>query len=97
MRREYLAHGVQSDRVVAIPCSRAAGAVSSAPGPSIDVLFLGRLTRAEGRGCSGPCRLASTITGRSVTLTVAGDGPERERLDALAASTELSGEFSGLG
>jgi len=96
MRREYLAHGVGSDRVVAIPLfARSPERVVSA-GTSIDVLFLGRLTPLKGGDLIvRAAHRVNEILGRSVTLTVAGDGPERARLDALATRLGVRATFPG--
>ena len=95
MRREYLAHGVRPDRTVTIPLF-AAATVSSTAGDPIDVIFLGRLTRLK--GCDAlvqGIRGASDRLGRRLTLTIAGEGPERDALERLAASLDVPATFAG--
>jgi len=98
MRGEYLAHGVPDDRVHAIPlfaCPPAApaGAVAA----TVDVVFLGRLTTLKGPGVLlDAARAASGILGRTISMTLAGEGPEREPLQRIAKTMNgISAEFPG--
>ena len=96
MRREYLAHGVQSDRVVAIPLFSRPSAVERAGAGSIDVLFLGRLTALKGGDVLiRAVHRASDLLCRPVTVTLAGEGPERRHLEQLAGRLNVSARFTG--
>ena len=69
---------------------------ASTSGDPIDVIFLGRLTRLKGCGpLVQAVRRASDRMGRVVTLTIAGEGPERQSLERLAASLDVRATFPG--
>jgi glycosyltransferase involved in cell wall biosynthesis len=90
MRDEYLRHGIAPTqvRVVPLPCE-----TDPDPAPPVlrartdRVLLVGRLTPLKGGdvlvAAIGP---ASRTLGRQLQLVVAGEGGERPRLEALAAS-----------
>jgi glycosyltransferase involved in cell wall biosynthesis len=79
MRREYLRHGVDGDRVQTIPLF-APPAIPQAARTN-DVLFLGRMTDLKGADLLlAACREGSRILARTVTLTAAGEGPLRAGL-----------------
>ena len=102
MRREYLKYGLAEDRVHAIPLFAAEGGAPAAPaGPSIDVLFLGRLTTLK-----GPQELLRAVGDTSVRsgrgplrVVIAGDGQARHALERQARELEgrrpISVEFTG--
>jgi glycosyltransferase involved in cell wall biosynthesis len=110
MRREYERHGVNPDRVHLAPLPNphpveadwaevdgaertAAGARAAVPSKFI---FLGRLTKLKGVAeLLRAIPLAEKQLGRPLALTVAGDGPERKRLEDLAAQNRLRVEFAG--
>jgi glycosyltransferase involved in cell wall biosynthesis len=95
MRDEYLRAGVSADRLAAIPLFTDLTARDSILGRTarvIDVLFLGRMTRLK-----GPEVLLRAIAARApdARVTFAGDGPERPRLQQLAASLGVRARFPG--
>lgn len=96
MRDEYIAHGVPSGRVHAIPLF-AETASAAARGAPVDVLFLGRMTDLK-----GPSLLleavgdAAAILGRRVSVVMAGEGPLRLALQRAAAKMPLvAADFPG--
>ena len=71
-----------------------------ARGPSsgpLEVLVLGRLVPEKGQALLLEAVAALTRAGRDVRLSVVGDGPDRERLEALARRLGIAGEthFAG--
>jgi glycosyltransferase involved in cell wall biosynthesis len=99
MRAEYLRAGLPHDRVHAIPLFAPPHAWSNqfAEGPRpIDVVFLGRMTPLKGPGVLiAAAALAAVRLGRRVSVVLAGDGPERDRLSALAAPRGVDARFAG--
>ncbi len=92
MREEYIRHGFPADRLVKVPFWVSGLAVPTESGPAIGpdeplrLLFLGRCEIVKGGGVlleSLPA-LASRL-GRRVELTLAGEGPQRDRWRALAS------------
>lgn len=59
------------------------------------ILFAGRLTEAKGAGVAIRACALLRDRGLPVTLDVAGDGPERKRLEALAAELKAPARFHG--
>ncbi|PYR95036.1 MAG: hypothetical protein DMF84_03335 [Acidobacteria bacterium] len=95
MRDEYMRAGVSADRVAAIPLFTslmAPRSIVQRSARAIDVLFLGRMTRLK-----GPEVLLRAITtyAPDACATFAGDGPERPRLQQLAASLGIRARFPG--
>jgi glycosyltransferase involved in cell wall biosynthesis len=97
MRGEYVAHGVAPDRIQAIPLFAAEPSRPAPGGPTLDVLFLGRMTELK-----GPALLLDALTrasralGRRLSVVMAGEGPLRERLrDAAAEIAGLDATFPG--
>jgi glycosyltransferase involved in cell wall biosynthesis len=95
MRVEYVRAGLKADRVTAIPLFSeltAAGPVVERAARVTDVLFLGRMTPLK-----GPEVLLRGIAERvpDARVTFAGDGPERLRLQHLAASLGVRPRFPG--
>lgn len=97
LRAEYERHGVAPGRIVDDPLF--ASDLPSAPAPlprTFRVAFLGRMTALKGGDVLlRAVALASRTLGASVPVTLAGDGPERERWSALAASLRVQAEFPG--
>jgi glycosyltransferase involved in cell wall biosynthesis len=87
MRHEYTAHGVEADRVHAIPLFtpptlERRERATSRPQASIDVLFLGRMTPLKGADVLlDACAVAARHLGRTIHLVLAGEGPLRSALD----------------
>jgi glycosyltransferase involved in cell wall biosynthesis len=97
MRGEYVAHGVGADRVHAIPLFAAPPAAQPARDPSVDVLFLGRMTNLKGPSVllEAVDRAAKTI-GRRVSVVMAGEGPLRAPLRERARLlTGVDADFPG--
>lgn len=97
MRGEYLAHGVATDRVHAIPLFAAPPPAQPACDPSVDVLFLGRMTNLKGPSVllEAVDRAAKTL-GRRVSVVMAGEGPLRAPLRERARLlTRVDADFPG--
>lgn len=97
MRGEFMTHGVAAERVHAIPLFVADAMRDASAEPSIDVLFLGRMTALK-----GPSRLldalkrTARVLGRRMSVVMAGEGPLREALrDAAAETPGLDATFPG--
>jgi glycosyltransferase involved in cell wall biosynthesis len=99
MRAEYLRAGVAPERVHAIPLfapPHVAGTWDPDGPRAIDVVFLGRMTPLKGPGVLiEAAARASARLGRRISVVLAGDGPERERLAASAASLGVDARFPG--
>jgi glycosyltransferase involved in cell wall biosynthesis len=99
MRDEYLRAGIAPARVHAIPLFAPphAGSGTSEQDPrSIDVVFLGRMTTLKGPDILVEAAgHAAARLGRPLVVVFAGEGPERERLRALAASCDIDARFPG--
>src|SRR5262249_23731626 len=99
MADEYRAHGVPEDRLHQIPLFPTGATADSAPTPRPGagrVLMVGRLYPEK-----GACLLVAAVDravaqrGRPLRLVVAGNGPDRPRMEALAARRGLPAEFHG--
>ncbi len=99
MRREYERHGVKPENIQVAALPNPQGAKFHSPartGSGGNLLFLGRLTKLKGAGhLLRAIPLAEKTLGRPLAVTVAGDGPERGRLEALARSRQVAAEFTG--
>ena len=100
MRREYERHGVKPEKiqVAALPNPNERRELHPAArtGQRGKLLFLGRLTKLKGAAeLLRAIPLAEKQLGRSLQLTVAGDGPERGNLQKSAAKNGLLAEFPG--
>ena len=100
MRNEYLRHGVSADRVHLAPLPLADSNVdvslSHPESPRGRILFMGRLNKSKGGHYLIPAiASASRKLGQSLVLTVAGDGPERRKLENQAEQLEVAAEFVG--
>jgi glycosyltransferase involved in cell wall biosynthesis len=97
---EYARHGVAGDQLHLAPLPPT-GIVADAEPPSPAartdrVLLMGRLTALKGGHCLiEAIREASQVLGRSLTLTVLGDGPERRRLEDACRRHGVAAEFPG--
>lgn len=94
MRSEYLRHGLAAERVHTVGLFVEPVAADpdeerdrgTAPASPVSLLFVGRLDPLKGvRVLLGALPRVVRRLGRPVRLDVAGDGPERERLTALAS------------
>ena len=100
MREELENHGVDRGRlsVLRLPLPDAASISAPTPRtlPPSDILFVGRLVDVKGGDyLVRALAEAERKLNRKLKLTVAGDGPERGRLEALARSCGLEAEFLG--
>lgn len=100
MRSEFERHGVSPDRigVAALPNPAAEQAPSRSPSANLPnrLLFLGRLTKLKGGSqLLRAIPLAERKLGRRLSLTVAGDGPERSGLQATARRKNIDCTFTG--
>lgn len=100
MYREFQRNGVPADRLYLVPLpieGSLAGASAPPPKPlGYRLLFVGRLV--DVKGVSHLLRampLAAAKLQRPLTLTIAGDGPERGPIEDLARQLGLSVEFAG--
>ena len=100
MRREFQAHGVASNKVHLVPLPNPdegqSGYVRGPTAPAGRILFIGRLTKLKGVGHLLPAiSMAARQLDRPLSLTVAGDGPERAKLERLAEKFGVSARFVG--
>lgn len=104
MRTEYLRHGFEESRVVCVPYGgdRTATLPVEAPREIRGALvFVGRLERLKGvHVLLDALPSIAARAGRSVSLTVLGDGPERVRLEEqarriMSADTRIAVQFEG--
>jgi glycosyltransferase involved in cell wall biosynthesis len=97
MRREYVRHGVDAERVVANPLFATVMPTNAGPAPAeFRVLFLGRMTSLKGGDVLiRAAALASAQLGAVVSVTLAGDGPSRAAWEALSISLQVSATFPG--
>jgi glycosyltransferase involved in cell wall biosynthesis len=100
MRGEYRCHGIEEERLRLAPLFPPG--YRPDPSPPHDrpatgrVLLVGRLTREKGGDfLIEAVRLARQRTRRDLSLLVAGDGPERDRLEALARRRDAPAQFLG--
>lgn len=82
MRNEFAAHGIARERLHTIPLfAEASPLAASRQGDLIDVLFLGRMTPLKGSHLLAPALgSAASRLGRTISVVLAGEGPERARL-----------------
>ena len=98
MRAEYLRAGIAQERVHAIPLFAPPhlGRDTSESARPIDVVFLGRMTPLKGPAVLiDAASHASARLRRRVSVVFAGEGPERDRLSARAASRGVDARFVG--
>lgn len=105
MYQEYQRHGVGPDHLhhdrlhlVRLPVEEPL-ARATAPRPEIrdySILFVGRLMDVKGVShLLHALPLASKMLGYPLRLTIAGDGPDRAKLEELARRLGLAAEFAG--
>lgn len=100
MRREMARHGVSAGKLHLVPLPATEVIPESlppAPKPlGGNILFVGRLTAVKGADyLIRAIALAACRTGMPLHLTIAGDGPERHRLEDLAGQLGVAVEFAG--
>lgn len=100
MYHEYQQHAVSPDRLHLVPLpidEGDAGAPVHRPSAQRDrILYVGRLINVK--GVSHLLRavpLAARKLGRSLSLTIAGDGPDRAKIEELARQLGLTVKFAG--
>ena len=98
MRREYVRHGCEATRVhvnALFPTCAGDAGVSAAPGDP-HVVFLGRMTTLKGGDLLiRAVDRARSRLGRSIRLTMIGDGPQRPGWEALAGRLRVPCTFTG--
>ena len=100
MQAEYQRHGIDPARLHLVPLP-APDSIPLLAGPEQKVpqgriLFVSRLTRLKGGDyLIRAIAQASTKLGQPLHLTVAGDGPERSNLEALAHKLGIAAKFVG--
>jgi glycosyltransferase involved in cell wall biosynthesis len=100
MSREYQQHGVSPDRLHLVPLpTTGSHPGATAPRPrALDhrILFVGRLIDVKGVDhLLRAIPLAIQKLGHPLGLTIAGDGPERSKIEAAARRLGLTVEFAG--
>lgn len=100
MRQEIEQHGVPPDRVRLVPLPMTSNIPGAAPPvarrPQGRILFLGRLVDVKGAGhLIRALPEAAKRLGRTLTLTVAGDGVDREKVRKLASECNVQIEITG--
>jgi len=100
MYREYQQHGASPDRLHLVPLpidEIHSGATAPRPSGQLDrIMYIGRLI--DVKGVSHLLRaipLAARKLGRPLHLTIAGDGPDRGKIEDLARQLGLTVEFAG--
>jgi glycosyltransferase involved in cell wall biosynthesis len=100
MYSEYLRHGVSRDQLRLVPLPLADGTVDDLrPAPKVPqgrILFVGRLTDLKGVDfLLRAIPSAAAELGKRLSVTVAGDGPECAKLQALADEINVAVNFAG--
>jgi glycosyltransferase involved in cell wall biosynthesis len=99
MQREYLRHGVRPDRLYLAPLPASEMAPEIPPerrAQEGSLLFVGRLTDMKGVGhLIHAIPSAARRLQRDLVLTIAGDGPDRGRLEEMARRSGIQVEFTG--
>ena len=99
MYREFEQHGISRDKLQLVPLpidSTLPTTPLVSKTPEGRLLFVGRLTDLKGvRHLLEAIQIAVEKVGRSLTLTIAGDGPERVRLQEFARRHGVAAEFVG--
>jgi glycosyltransferase involved in cell wall biosynthesis len=100
MRAEYLRHGVPDDRVPVLHLPPPGVTRDPAPPAARSVpdhlVMAGRLTQLKGAALLlDALPRASRELGRSLSLTILGDGPQRGSLEARARALGIAAKFTG--
>lgn len=99
LRDEYRRHGIAAERIHCVPLFPTGSAHVAAPAPrqrSGMVLFIGRLTDIKGCHLAiDAVHAASALLASPLELVVAGDGPERSRLENQARRLGARVRFVG--
>lgn len=100
MRGEFERNGVSPEKLHLVPLPitdiRPENVDRSLRPPAHSILFAGRIMDVKGLDyLIQAIPPAARALGRPLTLTVAGDGPERARLERLAATTGVQARFAG--
>lgn len=100
MRLEFSRHGVKAGQLHLAPLPNpnegAQAGVPEKPSFRGQLLFLGRLTKIKGGAeLLRALPLAEKSLQRRLTLTLAGDGPERDSLQRFAIRNDLHAQFTG--
>ena len=90
MRDKLVAGGYPADRVVAVPNFVDPERFQASPAAGEYFLYLGRLSHEKGVET-----LIEAAAGTALQIRIAGEGPERERLERLAAGSGAQVEFVG--
>jgi glycosyltransferase involved in cell wall biosynthesis len=90
LRDKLIAGGYPAERVVAVPNFVDPDRFRAHPEPGGYFLYLGRLSHEKGVET-----LIEAVAGTTLELRIAGEGPEREQLEAMAAQTGARVEFVG--
>ncbi len=90
LRDKLIAGGYPAERVVAVPNFVDPDRFRAHPEPGGYFLYLGRLSHEKGVET-----LIEAVAGTTLELRIAGEGPERERLEATAAQAGARVEFLG--
>jgi len=100
MYHEFKQHGIPADRLHLVPLPMD-GSLPSSTAPRTKalrgrILFVGRLMDVKGVSyLLQAIPLAAQKLGRPLTLTIAGEGPNRGKLEDLARQLGLTVEFAG--
>jgi glycosyltransferase involved in cell wall biosynthesis len=100
MFREFARHGVDQDKLQLVPLPVAEAGLQGLPfidrAPCGRILFAGRLTDLKGADyLIRSLPEASQELGRPLSLTLAGDGPERRALQGLTEKLGVAANFTG--
>jgi glycosyltransferase involved in cell wall biosynthesis len=99
MYKEFLRHVPDPERVHLIPLPTTdATAQSAPPAPKAHqgrILLIGRLTHVKGGHYLMEAMVKAAEKAGPLTLTIAGEGPEQQRLQDLARKVGVRAEFTG--
>ena len=100
MYREYEQHGVRAGKLRLVPLPITDMSAGDMPPPArpvaAGILFVGRLTDLKGVDyLLRAIPMAAEKLGRRLTLTIAGDGPDRPSLEQLAGRLGVETRFAG--
>jgi len=99
MHHEFQQHGVNSERLHLVPLPNPQAGIDVSQRVLNDqpiILFIGRLTQLKGVDyLLRAVRIAAQGLAQVPLVTIAGDGPERRKLELLAQELNVSAEFLG--